>query len=205
MRTLIAVPCMDTVHTLFMTSLLYLRRSYEDTRVSVCSNSLIYDARNILSAIAINGSYDRVLWLDSDMKFEPDLLERLSADLDAGADLVSGLFFTRKAPVVPCCYKALIEKNGIPTPVPFEDIPENQLFPVAGVGFGAVLMKTEMLKKVKENGGRPFTPLREWGEDISFCKRAREAGYTLYTDSRVKVGHVGISIIDESTYESFRR
>ena len=86
-----------------------------------------------------------------------------------------------------------------------EDIPENQLFPVAGVGFGAVLMKTEMLKKVKENGGRPFTPLREWGEDISFCKRAREAGYTLYTDSRVKVGHVGISIIDESTYESFRR
>ena len=69
MRTLIAVPCMDMVHTFFMTSLLALRKA-AGTEVAVASCSLVYEARHTLALKALNDGFDRVLWLDSDMNFK---------------------------------------------------------------------------------------------------------------------------------------
>ena len=81
MRTMIAVPCMDMVHTFFFTSMLSMRKP-EGTELAVASCSLIYEARHNLAVKAINDGFDRVLWMDSDMNFGPDLMERLEADLD---------------------------------------------------------------------------------------------------------------------------
>ena len=104
MRTLIAIPCMDMVYTLFFTSMLAMRKP-EGTEVAVASCSLIYEARHTLAKKAMDDGFDRVLWLDSDMTFQPDLLERFAADLDQGLEYVYGLFFTRKIPVKPCVYE----------------------------------------------------------------------------------------------------
>lgn len=104
MRTMIAVPCMDTVPTQFMERLLALYRP-DGTMIITARSSLIYDARNILSKMAIDQHYDRILWLDSDMVFPSDLLDRLSADMDKGLRYVSGMYFTRKNPVHPVIYR----------------------------------------------------------------------------------------------------
>lgn len=199
MRTLIAIPCMDMVQTLFMTSLLSLRR-HENDSVTVCTHSLIYDARNILAQKAVAGGYDAILWLDSDMVFGPDLLERLTADLTGEVDLVCATYFTRKNPVRICAYGALEQTDEGARAVSIAEIPEG-LTEIAGCGFGAVLMRTEMLRQLDP---MPFTPIYGWGEDLSFCIRAREAGFRLWCDGRVKVGHAGISIIDESTWKGAR-
>ena len=103
MKTLICIPALDSVNTSFMRCLLSLRPVGE-VRFAITQSSLIYDARNILSVQAITGGFDRVMWLDSDMIFEPDLMERLSKTLDEGYDLVSGLYFTRKPPHRPVIY-----------------------------------------------------------------------------------------------------
>ena len=63
MRTMIAIPCMDMVHTLFFASMLSLRKP-EGTEVAVASCSLIYEARHTLAMRALNEGFDRVLWLD---------------------------------------------------------------------------------------------------------------------------------------------
>ena len=65
MRTLIAIPCMDMVHTIFMRALLNLNKSGE-VQYAISSSSLVYDARNNLAKQAINEGYDRMLWLDSE-------------------------------------------------------------------------------------------------------------------------------------------
>ncbi len=72
MRTLICIPCLDMVHTEFMRNLLSLRIIGE-AQFAIAQSSLVYDSRNILSVQAICDGFDRTLWLDSDMTFDPDL------------------------------------------------------------------------------------------------------------------------------------
>ena len=205
MRTMIAIPCMDMVHTLFFASMLSLRKP-EGTEVAVASCSLIYEARHTLAMRALNEGFDRVLWLDSDMSFEPDLLERLSANLDQGLDFVCGLYFTRKNPVQPCVYKICHptpNKKGeiLPTTESFQDIPDG-LFEIEGCGFGAAMMTIDLIRRA---GPLPFFPAEGYGEDLTFCRKARAAGATLWCDGRIKVGHIGTSVINESTWNKARK
>ena len=200
MRTMIAVPCMDTVQTLFAASLLQLRKA-EGTEVSMASCSLVYDARHDLAMRAINKGFDRVLWLDSDMSFDPDLMERLSAGLDQGYEIVSGLYFSRKAPVRPVVYEYCDLKkrrNGetYPASDPVKEIPEN-IFEVKGCGFGCVMMTTDAIRAA---GPLPFFPADGFGEDLTFCRKARAAGIKIWCDPNVKAGHIGTTVINEKLW-----
>ena len=209
MKTLIAIPCMDMVHTNFLKSILGMRKVGE-VQFQISCSSLIYDARNGLVKRAIEGGFDRILWLDSDMDFDPDLMERLSADMDDGREYVTALFFKRKAPIKPCIYSELAymrnPDNGNLTPIAvcLEDYPQDQLFEVAASGMAATMMTVDLARRVQEKFGQPFSPQLGFGEDLSFCGRAKQVGARMWCDSRIKVGHVGMGVISESTYLSTR-
>jgi len=204
MRTMIAIPCMDMVHTDFMRSAVGLLHDGE-TQFTFSQASLIYDGRNLLANIAIDGNFDRVLWLDSDMLFEPELERKLHADLDTGKDMVSALYFSRKPPLRPVVYADIamdVAPDGrqIPRADSYLDYPADSLFPVAGCGFGAVMMTAKLLKAVRDRFGLPFSPVMGFGEDLSFCRRVTELGRTMWCDSRIKCGHVGTAVFNEELY-----
>lgn len=197
MKTLIAIPCVNTLPVGFVQSLLYLKKG-DDVSVLFKSDSLVYDARNLISLTAIENNFDRVMWFDSDMMFQPDTLQILHKDMDLyGCDMVTGVYVKRKLPTEPVLYEKLeepvrqpdgrLEKNI----VPYTDFPENELFPVAGCGFGCVLTSTVLLKKVWDRFGPAFTPYAWGGEDISFCHRVNQLGIQIWCDSAVTCGHVG--------------
>lgn len=200
---------MDMVHTIFLKSLLSMDRIGQCGFAFSCS-SLIYDARNQLAKQAVNEGYDRVLWLDSDMDFQPDLLKQLSADMDEGREFVSGLYFKRKAPVKPVIYKSLgfYKDEGVegvtPVAVPYEDYPQDSIFTIAACGFGGCLVSVDLINRVGQKFGLPFSPVMGFGEDLSFCTRVSELGVEMYCDSRVKMGHVGLGTITEETYFQMR-
>lgn len=205
MRMMIAVPCMSTIPTQFLSCMLDLR-AICPTRYINTTNTLIYDARNDLAYNAMAGNYDRVMWIDSDMKFQPDLIEKLSARIDEGADLACGLFFTRHIPTEPVIYKDLVQgktPDGVDyiQTVKYTDYPRDEVFPIAGCGFGAVMTTTDLLRRVYEKYGLPFFPLPSIGEDIAFCWRARQLGAKMVCDSSVKVGHIGYTEYNESLYD----
>lgn len=207
MRTLIAIPCMDMIHTNTVISLTGLRLAGE-VKFAYAVSSLVYDARNSLARQAIVENYDRVLWLDSDMEFSPDLYEKLSADLDEGRDIVSAFYVTRKGKIKPvifdkCGYERLKKESNeiMPYAHTYYDYPQDSIFEIEACGFGGVLMNTSVLKKVEETYGLPFAPILGFGEDISFCMRAREAGFKVWCDSRVKMGHIGNHVFSEEDYE----
>ena len=164
MKTLIAIPCMDMVHTTFMRSLIGMNRCGE-TQFAIACSSLIYDARNQLVKKAIDEKFDRILWLDSDMDFQPDLMNRLSARLDEGRDLVTGIYFSRRAPVKPVFYEAVgyyhddANQSVTPHAVPFLEYPKDSLFEIQGCGFGGVMHTVELAKKVQDKYGVPFAPI----------------------------------------------
>ena len=208
MKTLIAIPCMDTVPVDFMTSLINLRKG-ADTSYAVQPNSLIYDSRNGLSAKALMNGYDRVLWLDSDMVFDADLLERLSVDMEKqNLDYVCGLFFMRHIPTGPCVYSDIIyraeEDHLHSEAVQVKEYPPDRIFEIKGSGFGAVLMKTEVLKDVWEHYGPPFDPMTQLGEDLSFCWRVSQLGHRMWCDPGIKVGHCGQYVYSEKDYKIMR-
>ena len=71
MKTMIAVPCMDQVPVPFCQRLARLQKVGECT-LAMKAGSLIYTSRNDLATRAIQGDFDYVFWLDSDMVFPPD-------------------------------------------------------------------------------------------------------------------------------------
>lgn len=206
MKTLIAIPCMDMVHTQFMRSLLQLTKVGE-VGFALSSSSLVYDARNTLAKQAVDGGFDRVLWLDSDMDFKPDMLINLMQDMDDNnLEIVGGIYFSRKEPVVPVVYQKVgyyhdDEQDTVtPCALNYYEYPKDELFPCEGIGFGAVLMTTDLIIKVQDKYGLPFSPILGFGEDLSFCIRARDVGATIMCDSRIKVGHVGLRTYTEEHY-----
>lgn len=205
MKTLIAIPAMDMIHTVFFKSVVGLDRVGE-VRFALTSSSLVYAARNTLAKQAVEEGFDRVLWFDSDMEFDPDIMRRLSEDIDNGMEFVSGLYFKRKAPIEPCIYQEVgyyhneDSKEVTPVALAYEDYPKDSVFEIAGCGFGGVMMTVDLIKRVVKEFGAPFSPILGFGEDLSFCKRVSHVGAKMYCDSRAKMGHVGQGTITEETY-----
>lgn len=204
MKTLIAIPSMDTVAVQFAQSLACLQKTGE---VSVQFNvgSLIYESRNKLAQDAIKGGFDRVLWFDSDMAFPADTLVRLGQHLDNGADIVSGLYFRRTAPYTPVLFSKLdMDAEARCTWAGYDDYPE-ELFEIAGCGFGCVLMNTEVLVDVFAHFGTAFAPIGNTGEDVAFCVRARALGHKIVCDPTVKLGHAGHIMVTDEFFRAYKK
>lgn len=204
MKTLVAIPCMDMVHTGFFKSVIGMRPVGE-ARFSLTASSLVYDARNNLAKQAIREGCDRILWLDSDMEFPGDLMQRLAADLDEGRDFVSGLYFRRRAPLAPVVYKQVDYRQSpegalTPQAVPYDDYPKDSIIEVAGVGFGCCMMTTKVVEDMMKQFGLPFSPILGFGEDLSFCLRLTKMGIKMYCDTSIKCNHIGFYEYGESDY-----
>ena len=197
---------MASVPTGFLRSLEYMRR-LPDTYTSVSENTLIHDARNDFAGIAIRNGFDRVLWIDSDMTFKPDLLTGLSEDMDEGRDMVCGLFFKRVSPTMPVIldrFETRTHPDGEEyiKPVLKTDYPRDAIFEVAGCGFAAVMTSVPLLKAMWDKYGPPFSYHSNLGEDYSFCWRAKEIGAKIWCDSSIKVGHIGQAVYSEATWDA---
>ena len=211
MKTLIAIPCMAMMHTDFVQSLVNLTRiSPPGTSVCYKQSSLVYDARNLLAITAMQNGYDRILWLDSDMTFPPDTLQRLSDDMDAGGyDLVTGLYVKRTMPTRPVLYKHIAppdmsEPDIKKCVIDCLDYPTDTVFPVAGCGFGCVLTTTDLIRRLFDRFGPAFTPLPWASEDISFCYRATLIGAKQVCDPRIPLGHLGLVQFTQQAYFAHR-
>ena len=204
MRTLIAVPSMDEVPARFAQSLAMLRK-VGDCAIAFQVGSLVYISRNELAQKAFELSADFVLWLDSDMVFNPDLLEQLMERMsDPEVDIISGVYYRRTPPFTPVLFdKIEIDKDGRCHWAEFKDLPE-QRFEAGGIGFGCVLMRSHVLMNIFAKYLDLFTPLPGAGEDLSFCWRARECGYKIWVDPAIQCGHVAKTIVDQNFYKAYK-
>lgn len=206
-KILIAIPCMDMVSARFAQSLATLKKVGKCT-VSFLMGSLIYDSRNKLAGYAVDSEADYILWLDSDMVFQPDTLERMMKVLDEHEeiDILSGLYFKRTTPFSPVLFSRLgFNAEGELEWEEMKEVPD-ELVEVEGCGFGCVLMRTDSLFAIaaKEQQGNWFTPLANAGEDCAFCIRARENGYRIYCDPSIDLGHMAYAPVAKEFYQAMK-
>lgn len=203
-KVFIAIPSMDQVPVQFCQSLALLEKE-GPTVVGFQVSSLIYTARNTLALMAIEHEADYILWLDSDMVFPSGILKHMLAEIEKLGDdaILSGAYFRRVAPFTPVLYDKLeIDPEKGATWAETTAIPED-IFEVAGCGFGCVLMPTSAVADVSAKYRDLFSPILGTGEDLSFCWRARQAGYKIYCDPRMELGHVGHTVITKHAWHGY--
>ena len=207
MKPMIAIPCMAQVQTEFAQSIFNLQR-VGNVYAKFLPCSLLVKSRTDLGLMAVQEKADYVLWIDSDMVFPDTLLIDLMRDIEEEKkDIVAGVCHMRKEPYKPVLWSKL--RQGLSE---FEneseclvDYPRDGLFEVEGVGFGCIMMKTEVIAAVRDKYKNLFGHLPGYGEDLSFCIRARGCGYRIWVDPKVQVGHKSSIIVDDSVFQAFRK
>lgn len=155
----------------------------ERTVVDWARNDLAHQAMERVS-IYTGKPYTHFLWLDSDHIFKADLLCQLARH---DVDMVSAVYYKRLNDPTPVIYTRNEKDPEGLSHFPILEIPP-MLCQIDACGFGALLMKADVLKKVPE----PWFTL-DWrcGEDIAFCSSARKAGIGIYVDGAYTVAHIG--------------
>ena len=185
-RLLIAIPTNDYVHADFVVSLSKLQselsRRHVAYDVEIIAGTLVYYARIRFDDTATTENYTHVLWLDSDMVFNEQVVDDL---MEVGKDMVCGAFVSRRPPYGPCVYTS-IEKNKVTQVKDWGLKP----FRVDGCGFATVLTSVDLLQAVTQKFGTCFQPTDYYGEDLAFCWRVKQLGYEIWCEPTVRVGHI---------------
>jgi hypothetical protein len=127
-------------------------------------------------------TYDTVIWIDSDIAWTPqDFLKIYQSD----KDITSGVY---------------VSDHGVLmyTPSDKEHLKETKHVEITHAGFGFIGIKQGVFEKIS----RPWfqtqytkTTIEEkeylipYGEDYSFCSKARQAGFKIFLDPTVTVTH----------------
>lgn len=157
-------------------------------------------AREALADHALANGMDYMLMVDDDMIIPMDMFERL---YERQVDIVAPLAFTRNAPHCAVIYKCEsgwdpVNKNDYFINHFVRNYPENELVRCDAVGFGAVLIDMNVIRKMK----RPyFMSTCGTGEDILFCYNAqKQTGAKVYMDTSVRLGHLSYPLIVTEAY-----
>ena len=146
--------------------------------------------RNLIANWMVNGDFDYLFAVDSDIAFAPDTLAKM---LSHDKDLVSGIYIQR----VPERHTIeIMRKNefGGVTHVPFSDIEGQGLVPIDGCGFGCALIKAEVFKAIPYPHFLYKSAIDHKdtvSEDVYFCNQARDRGFQLWADTSILCDHIG--------------
>lgn len=144
-----------------------------------------------------------VFFLDSDEVFAPETARHL---YNLNLPVCTGIVFQRIPPHPPCIYKRIpnSDRNFALAPELQEwykkysileltkpcilDMPaEDAIWEIDECGTGCLMIKREVLEAIEPPR---FTGMGDVGTDIAFCRRVRAAGFPIYVDLRVQLGHL---------------
>jgi hypothetical protein len=181
------------------------RRGYPVRRVR--GYSAIDQGRNQMATDALADGFDETMWIDSDVGFDPSDIERLRGH---NLPIVCGIYPQKGRRVLACHVMPGTEK------LIFGD--DGGLTEILYAGTGFLLVRREAYETIRRElqlplcnerfGGRPMVPYFQpmshiesvgsgtgghWylAEDFAFCERARQAGFKVFADTRVRLMHYG--------------
>lgn len=164
-------------------------------------------AREEAAKRALAHKMDWILFLDDDMILPNDLFLRLYRHRNV-ADVVCPLAFTRNEPYNPVIYASVEGYDAVNRSDYFVNryvmnYPKNKLVEVDACGFGAALIKVDILKKITP----PYFMCSEGtGEDILFCYKVKKAGGRVFMDTTFNIGHLGHpQVITEEFVDNYRK
>ena len=206
----IAMPCYDSVKINTMLSVIKLVEQFRYSGVKMGINTmkspLIHQARNYLTSVFLTTEYQYLLFIDSDVEFEPDAVFRM---LVAKKDIICTPYRVKSEQLDKHIYTVEFKD---PKNIPF--LPGGLVELEAGPT-GLMLIDRMVFEKIIKN--RPDLKIKNratpsadkslefyynffdfgfdnhyaTGEDISFCKLAKENDFKIYANTESTTKHHG--------------
>ena len=205
---MIAMPCYDSVKVSTMISLIKLVQQLGKSGIQVSINTmkspLIHQARNYLTSVFLTTDFTHLLFVDSDVEFEPEAVLRM---LVAKKDVICTPYRVKSLDVNQKMYTVELKKDA-----PLEP---GDLIEITAGPTGIMLIHRDVFKKIIEkfpelkikNSVFPQPgPDHEYyynffeftfnegyaaGEDVSFCRLVEKLGFKLYANTASPTQHHG--------------
>lgn len=186
MKLAIGIATIGTIKSQTVLCLIRLLKELTcDYAVIIKDGSILHANREIIVERAIELKCTHLLFIDSDMYFEPDAASRL---LKRDKDIVGVHYNLRQLPPTSTVHMPKDTKANI-----VKEHPDGFL-KCDAVGTGFLLIKTAVFEKLSHpwffwgsnDKGEVTT-----GEDYWFCTKAREAGYYIWVDLTIPIKHIG--------------
>lgn len=199
-RVMIGTPCYDGrldvsyVNSLYYTTLAAQKRNVHIMPLWVSYDALIQRARNDTLQLAVQSNVDDLVWIDSDIEWEPAHFFRL---LDHDVDVVGGTY--PKKSMNPDFVFRQLTKHAIHS--------ETHLMQVDGLGTGFARMSKKAIQYLWNNS-EPYVDPKDMkqrrmicdviitnqglmSEDIFMFDKLQKGGFPIWLDTQVVCNHMG--------------
>lgn len=156
--------------------------------VSFLKGGYSYQNRNIGVFQAQQAGATHLFILDADMTFDPFYIQKL---IECDKDIIGADYHEKKFPLTPTIKR--FDKDGELIIVPHKKLPK-KVFEVDLLPGGFMMIKMSVFDKLE----RPYFQAPSGAtyqdfttEDYYFSRKAKAAGFKLWCDPSLKVGHVG--------------
>lgn len=165
-----------------------------NSKFPVCKN------RNLAVQKAQKHNADYIMFLDADMQHPPDIIYRL---VQHELPIVSGMYFHQAPPHLPVAYKHKEAHNYVHC----WDYPKDTLFNADLIGMGCVLVDMRVFDDIDMPYFK-YDSSREDGivdvtEDVEFCRKATQAGYSIMVDPSIQCTHISIEDVAQTHFEAY--
>jgi hypothetical protein len=199
-RCVVLVPVATHIEPDCERALLQLEiRGYAVRRAYGCA--AIDQARSQMASDALADGFDELMWIDSDVGFDPDSVDRLRAH---GLPIVCGIYPKKGQRSLACNllpgtervtfgsggglleigYAAtgfLLTRRAV-----YDDVARHAALPSCNARFGRPMVPYFLPMLVPDGDGQWYL-----GEDFAFSERARRAGHRVMADTTIRLFHIG--------------
>jgi hypothetical protein len=186
-KILLGIPSMGTIRVETMVSIISIMNQNSNIEFGMACpmGPYLHMSREVILEQGVTGGFDYVLFIDTDMTFPIDALNVL---------------LSRDKDIIGVNYRYKEEEPSRYTTQIFSDIPDSLIepFKAKGLATGFLLIKVSILQNIKKPWFfyeyRPSDTNPWMGEDFWFCNQAMKAGFDLWCDPTVKMGHIGMKV-----------
>jgi hypothetical protein len=175
------------------------KRGYEVRRIG--GYAAIDQARNQMATDALVDGFEETMWIDSDIEFDPDTVDQLRThDLP----IVCGIYAQKG--------RKAVAAHVVPGTPALTFGLEGGLVEILYAATGFLLVRREVYLKIQHRSALPLTNERfgeplipffcpmahpyqdgHWylAEDYAFSERAKQCGFSIVADTRIRLWHIG--------------
>ncbi len=163
----------------------------------------IEEIRNNLVEQALDEVCTKFITLDTDQVYPSDTIIKL---LSHDKPIVAGQVHRRYPPFDPIMLRGELHKY---LSIPFEEMYTGELVEIDATGVACMCINMEVFLDIKYPWFESLPSTEEHkkpvGEDINFCRKARQAGYPISVDTSIEIGHLGLREFGKADHVLYKK